>query len=147
MDVRPAKERTMAAPRIIVTDHDLAYLTLIQELLTEEGYTDVQCIVEPDVVARIEQAIPDLVLMDINPMNADCAWNNLAILRLKPSTTHIPVIICSTDGRMLREKAAWLHDVRCDTLEKPFDLEQLLAKVRLNIASPLRSKACGWSGD
>jgi CheY-like chemotaxis protein len=54
----------------------------------------------------------------------------LDLLRLHPSTTHIPVIACSTDPRILNAKAAWLAAMRCAAIEQPFDLDALLAKVQ-----------------
>ncbi len=60
----------------------------------------------------------------------------LELLRLDPATSHIPIIVCSADSRLLREKESILRGKGCDILEKPFDLEDLLAKVQAVIGAP-----------
>ena len=42
----------------------------------------------------------------------------------------IPVIICSADARSLREKRERLGEKRCTVPAKPFELEELPAKVQ-----------------
>jgi CheY-like chemotaxis protein len=119
----------MTKPSIVVANDDPVYLNLIKDLLTDEGYPDVQCIHGPAAFDLIKQERPDLVLLDINIANAAQGWRTLDLLRLHPNTTNIPLILCSTDGRMLKEKADWLQQMRCEPLEKPFDLDTLLKKV------------------
>lgn len=114
---------------IVVANDDPAYLTLIKELLLDEGYSDVECIEGPAAFDLIKQKRPNLVLLDINIENAAVGWKTLDFLRLHPDTTNIPIILCSTDGRMLKEKADWLREMRCETQEKPFDLDALLKKI------------------
>jgi CheY-like chemotaxis protein len=63
-------------------------------------------------------------------------WRLLDKLRLHPATARIPIIICSTDPWLLREKEGLLRTLHCDTLEKPFDLEMLLAKISAAVGPP-----------
>jgi CheY-like chemotaxis protein len=72
---------------------------------------------------------PDLIILDIRLEHAETGWTVLECLRLDPKTTTIPVIVCSADSAFLREKALSLQQLRCDILEKPFDLDMLLEKV------------------
>ncbi|HEX5506824.1 MAG TPA: response regulator, partial [Thermomicrobiales bacterium] len=72
---------------------------------------------------------PDLVLLDIRMGHPEAGWQTLELLRLDPETTRIPVIVCSADTPFLRAKEGALRALRCDILEKPFDLDTLLAKV------------------
>jgi two-component system, sensor histidine kinase ChiS len=119
----------VSSRRIVVANDDPVYLDLIKELLIEEGYSDVICFAGPGAFDVIRQELPALVLLDINITNPGVGWRTLDMLRLHRATRNIPVIVCSTDGRMLQEKAEWLVGLRCDTLEKPFDLDALLGKV------------------
>jgi two-component system, sensor histidine kinase ChiS len=116
-------------PSIVVANDDPVYLDLIKELLIDEGYSGAQYIQGPAAFNLIQQVRPDLVLLDLNIANSSVGWKTLDLLRLHPDTTHIPIILCSTDGHMLKAKADWLRSMRCDTLEKPFDLATLLEKV------------------
>lgn len=119
--------------RIIVTDDDPVYLDLIKDLLIEEGYSDVRCIWGPTAFDFILEQQPHLILLDIS---AGQGWKTLDMLRINPHTTNIPIIVCSTDGHMLQENAAWLRSMRCEPQEKPFDLDALLEKIQLTLGPP-----------
>ena len=119
----------MAEPLIAVVNNDTAYLELMHELLSLEGYRTVICKEGDKAYALVKERRPDLVVLDIRMGQPESGWTILELLRLDPATARIPVIVCSADGRFLREKAPSLRELDCDTLEKPFDLEMLLGKV------------------
>jgi DNA-binding response OmpR family regulator len=128
----------MAEQTILVADDDPTYLDLISALLADEGYQAVRCIVGVAAFDEIRNAEPDLVLLDLHSGQPPSAWHTLDLLRIHPATAKIPVIICSTDARLLKEKAERLRTLHCDTLAKPFDLELLLAKIRAAVGPPLQ---------
>jgi DNA-binding response OmpR family regulator len=119
----------MAEQTIAVVNNDTDFLGLMRDLLSLEGYQTLICREGDRAYAVIKEAQPDLVILDVRLDHAEQGWTILELLRLDPATTKIPVIICSADAQFLRDKAAALHDLRCDTLEKPFDLDMLLEKV------------------
>jgi CheY-like chemotaxis protein len=45
----------MASPRILITNHDPAYLDMMRELLIEEGYPHVFCVPSSDAFATIKR--------------------------------------------------------------------------------------------
>lgn len=117
-------------PLIAVVNDDTNFLNLMHDLLTDEGYQVVVHIEGSAAYQRMKQEMPDLVILDIRIEHPEAGWVTLDLIRLDPATTSIPVLICSADARQLREKAARLAEMRCDTIEKPFDLDNLLAKIR-----------------
>ena len=119
----------MAEQTIAVVNNDTDFLGLMNDLLTMEGYQTVICREGDRAYASIKELQPDLVILDVRLDHAEQGWTILELLRLDPTTTRIPVIVCSADAQFLREKATGLRDMRCDTLEKPFDLDMLLEKV------------------
>ncbi|HEX5501418.1 MAG TPA: response regulator [Thermomicrobiales bacterium] len=119
----------MAEPLIAVMNDDTAFLALMHELLTGEGYRCLICHEGDRVYPLIKERRPDLVLLDVRMGNPEAGWTVLELLRLAPATTRIPVIVCSADTPFLRAKEGALRALRCDILEKPFDLEMLLAKL------------------
>jgi two-component system, OmpR family, response regulator MtrA len=129
----------MAEQTIVITNHDPTYLELIKDMLTNEGYQSVHCIVGTGTHAAIRQFEPALVLLDISFEQPGLGWHLLDMLRLHPATTLIPIIICSADPWLLREKDGLLRTLHCDTLEKPFDLEMLLAKIHAAVGPPLKT--------
>jgi len=131
----------MPSPSIIVANDDPLYLEMIKDLLIEGGYPNVTCVEGAGAHRVIVQQKPDLVLLDISLANIAQGWKTLDLIRLYPSTARIPVIVCSTDGYMLREKVEHLRAKCCDILEKPFDLDDLLEKVRAIIGPPPASRS------
>jgi DNA-binding response OmpR family regulator len=129
----------MAEQTIVIANGDPTYLEMIKDMLTNEGYQSVHCIVGTGTHDAIRQLEPALILLDINPEQPGLGWHLLDMLRLPPVTALIPIIICSTDPWLLREKDGLLRTLHCDTLEKPFDLEMLLAKISAAVGPPLKA--------
>jgi DNA-binding response OmpR family regulator len=129
----------MAEQTIVIANHDPTYLEMIKDILANEGYRSVHCIVGVGTHAEIRQLAPALVLLDISLDQPGQGWQLLDMLRLHPATARIPIIICSTDPWLLREKEGLLRTLHCETLEKPFDLEMLLAKISAAIGPPLKT--------
>ena len=126
----------MANQTIVVANDDATYLEMIKELITSEGYRSVHCIVGGGTHAQIRQLEPALILLDISLEFPGVGWRLLDVLRLHPATARIPIIICSTDPWLLREKDGLLRALHCDTLEKPFVLDMLLAKISAAVGPP-----------
>jgi CheY-like chemotaxis protein len=59
-------------------------------------------------------------------MNPDQGWQLIAMLRLEPTTSTIPILICSTDPSIPKQKAETLAKLNCYYVEKPFNLDTLL---------------------
>ena len=136
----------MAGPLVAVVNDDTDFLELMQTLLAEEGYETIIWKAGKTAHDMIRQRNPDLVILDILIGNEASGWHVLDLLRLDPRTTHIPDIVCSADARSLRERAERLRQHRCETLEKPFDLDELLAKVRAAVGSPVDTQRRDESG-
>jgi CheY-like chemotaxis protein len=126
----------MTQPLIFVANDDPAFIELVAELLMDAGYPKAVWHVGQGAFHRIRDEQPTLVLLDINLMNPGRGWNTLDALRLHPKTRHIPVILCSTDMRLLDTKTDLLRELNCQTLEKPFHIETLLEKVAASIGPP-----------
>jgi CheY-like chemotaxis protein len=99
----------MTPPSIFVTDDEPARVEYVKELLTDAGYARVVGHVGASAFHRIRDQQPDLVLLDINLSNPARGWSTLDALRFHPKTRHISVILCSTDMRLLGEKADLLR--------------------------------------
>ncbi len=126
----------MVKSLIAVVNDDTLFLELMHDLLTEEGYRTAIWKEGDTAFEMIMEHRPLLVILDIRMEHPDTGWMVLELMRLNPKTAHIPVIICSADTSRIRAKEAYLREKGCDVLEKPFLLEDLLAKVRACIGSP-----------
>jgi len=121
-------------PLIAVANDDTDFLALMGELLTDEGYRVSIHRVARDAYDEIKAMVPDLIVLDIHMETPEAGWTLLELLTLDPALAAIPVLVCSADVVALRAKAENLRAHGCDALEKPFDLDDLLAKVRLMLA-------------
>ena len=78
------------------------------------------------------------MILDIFLHGDSSGWAQLDILTLDPATRGIPVIVCSAAVGTLVSARQKLARLDVTVLEKPFDLEQLIASVRAAIASAPR---------
>lgn len=99
---------------------------MMRELLIEEGYPHVFCVSSSDAFDTVKREQIQIVLVDINILSPDEGWQLIAKLRLEPTTTTIPILICSTDPTIPKQKAEMLSRLNCHYVEKPFNLDTLL---------------------
>ena len=125
----------MAKPKIAVVNDDTAYLDMMRELLDQEGYDTIIHKEHQTAHDVLRRENPDLAIVDVRLEHPESGWAIVELLRLDPHTVHIPVLVTSTDSR-IHEKAPLLTHQGCDVLEKPFDLDDLLAKVGQMIGRP-----------
>ena len=120
----------MSRPLIMVVNNDTIFLELMRELLADEGYAVEIVGEEQGAYERIRQQRPALAILDVRLEHPEAGWGIATLLRLDPETATLPLIICSADTQFLKAKAAQLGALRCQVLEKPFILDDLLAKVQ-----------------
>ena len=125
--------------RILVADDDPSTRKLIEMALEEAGY---DCALAADGKSALEQARatrPDLVVLDVGMpfMSGDEVHREL---RRDPRTRYIPVLFV-TAKRTTAEVAARLRNGADDYVAKPFDVDELVARIvsALRRAAELRS--------
>lgn len=122
--------------RIFVINDDTAFLQLMHELLSDEGYETSIFRETTAIHATLRQEQPNLVIIDIRMEQPSTGWQVLEMLQLDPVTHDIPVIVCSADVADLRAKESLLKRSGYASLEKPFNLDDLLTLVRDKIGPP-----------
>jgi len=117
------------AARIAVIDDDVDVLTLLQELLTEEGYEvrTVQAGTADD--PRVRQFAPALIILDISTENPTTGWELLERMHRDSALHATPVIVSAADAPGLAEQRGALEARGDAVLIKPFELNNLLALV------------------
>ena len=125
--------------RVLVADDDPSTRALIDMALQEAGY---DCVLASDGRSALEQARatrPDLVVLDVGMpfMTGDEVHREL---RRDPRTRYIPVVFV-TAKRTTAEMAARLRNGADDYVAKPFDVDELVARIAsaLRRAAELRS--------
>jgi CheY-like chemotaxis protein len=122
-------------PLIAVVNDDTAFLNLMNELLSDEGYRTILWIEGDSAFEMVRREQPALVILDIRMEHPEAGWTVLTLIKLDPATAHIPVLIVSADTRFLRDREERLYEMRCQYLEKPFELQDLLEKVESALPS------------
>jgi DNA-binding response OmpR family regulator len=111
-------------PRILIVEDDLSLAQVLRDNLIVDGF-DVDWATHPDAALSLyRSSVPDLVLLDV--MLPDVSGFELGrVLRHRGKT---PIIILSARG----EKADKLEGLRLgadDYVTKPFDMEELVARI------------------
>ena len=113
---------------ILVVDDDPSFLDLLQLNLEKAGY-DVRTAIEgmqAQVLAL--QIQPDLIVLDVMLPNVD-GLTLCQRLRQDNRTSHLPILMLTALGRS-EDVVAGFNAGADDYLRKPFDREELLARVR-----------------
>src|SRR2546427_2235979 len=111
--------------RILVVEDDPTLRLVIQDNLGSEGY---EVDVAADGACAISQtraAMPDLIILDLTLPDCD-GLDLLPILRLRGQ---VPIIILTARSQQ-PEKLSGLRLGADDYITKPFDMEELLARIR-----------------
>jgi len=125
--------------RVIVVDHDDATSQLIAEILEYEGFAPLCCSSGLLSVENIKQAQANLLILELGLGDPSAALDLLGELRRNVHTLALPVIVNSTDDRLLKRLAEPLRDLGCVALAKPFELDDFFLSISLCLA-PGRSQ-------
>jgi DNA-binding response OmpR family regulator len=121
----------MTAPVIAVLDNDPSFLSLMHDLLTEEGYVPLLCHAPalPDPHALLRRVQPALVILDLWIERRDDGWELLERLWADAETTHIPAVIVTGEPDALPVRADRLRAMQCAVVRKLLDLQELLDAI------------------
>jgi len=96
-------------------------------VLTKAGYKVTGAASAEEALAKVKQAKPDLVLMDV-VMPGQNGFQATRALSTDEATKHIPIIICSTKGQET-DKVWGMRQGAKDYVVKPVKPAELLAKI------------------
>jgi CheY-like chemotaxis protein len=116
------------AARVLVLDDEPDVLEIFTQLLCDEGYwvTTSTRLLELEL---LKQASPNLIVLDLVFDGVPSGLDYLTTFRDDPELTLIPVIVC-TGAKFLLDVHALTNPVaNFEIVEKPFDLEEILAAV------------------
>ncbi len=116
---------------ILLIDDDREITSLIRRNLEDKGTQVVEAATGLDCMRILCEARVDLIVLDIRLPDFS-GWAILSLLRLTESLRHIPVIVVSVEP----PDTALIEQFRPDDyIQKPFDIRDLLARVRKVIGS------------
>jgi two-component system, OmpR family, response regulator MprA len=116
----------MAEAAVLLVDDDARILRMLERTLTAEGYAVDAVADGGTALARVERSVPDLIVLDVTMPGLD----GLAVTRrLRARRLAVPILLL-TARDALDERVAGLDAGADDYLVKPFEIEELMARVR-----------------
>jgi len=118
--------------KILILDDDADVLNMLSYFLSESGYEVDTLLSGEKVFEAIANFHPDLVLMDVMLANMDGRLM-CASLKSKQETKSLPVILISVTDDVFESCRS--HGAPDDVIVKPFNIENLLEKIELQLAA------------
>jgi len=113
--------------RVLVVDDDEAIRAIVVDSLYEAGFEAIHARDGFDAMRIARDRVPDLVVLDVMMpfISGDDVYH---ALRSEQATRYVPIIFLTGQGST-REKARRLLAGADDYVTKPFDLDELVARV------------------
>jgi len=127
-EAQPGKD-TQAS--VLIADDAEDFVYLVEKILSKEGYAILKSLTGKECIATAKSRVPDLILLDI--MLPDLNGLNVC-KRLKEDsvTRDIPVIFITAKVN-IKDKIRGLNKGAIDYITKPFDPDELRARVKSHL--------------
>jgi len=125
------KQPTAAPEEILVVDDTPANLRLLSDLLTQHGYRIRPATDGALALKSVAAKAPHLILLDVKMPGMD-GYETCRRLKSDEKTSRIPVIFISAFGDT-RQKVTGFEAGGLDYITKPFEAEEVLARVRTHL--------------
>ncbi len=113
---------------ILIVDDDINIGNMLEEVLTKEGYGVSRAYSGTEALYVLSSQKPDLILLDLMLPGLDGK-------ELLPRIKDIPVIVVSAKTAT-EDKVALLLEGAADYVTKPFDIQELLARITVQLRNP-----------
>ena len=121
----------MNPKKILVLDDDLDILVVVQLLFKLKGFNVMAISQWEEIYEKVENFQPDLILLDVL-LSGNDGRDICKVLRRKPSTKHIPVVLFSANPAV--EKTA-SECFASDFVHKPFEVSELMKTINRHLDS------------
>lgn len=123
-------------PHILCIDHTPEILSLLRDLLGDEGFRVTTLTHTHKDLDQIVALAPDVITLDYMWTSADDDWAYLQLLRLDRRTAHIPIVLCTGAVREVVGLGEQLRRMLVTVVLKPFDIAQLVHAVQWALGRP-----------
>ncbi len=117
--------REQSRNTIAVVDDDVYIGDMVEEILEKKEYRVIRAYSGTEALLLFQKEKPDLVLLDL-------MLPGLSGEKVLPEIADLPVIIMSAKGEV-RNKVELLLNGAADYVTKPFDVDELLARIQVQL--------------
>ena len=117
-----------ARSKILIVDDEMDTLLPLRRSLEVENYRVIEAYDGHEAINKAKSEIPDLILLDLMMPGMD-GYEVCGKLRNEPVTQNIPIIMLTAKG-YVRDKVKGLEIGADDYVTKPFDLNELKARIK-----------------
>lgn len=123
--------------KILVVEDDPVNQTILLDFLAANGFETIGASSGPEGIERFERDAPDLLLVDIQLPRKN-GFELLREIKSRPEGKSTPVLLMSAvyNDHDQSSRTIQLGTLADGYLNKPFDLVQLLARVRQLLGEP-----------
>lgn len=118
-----------AAPLVVAINHAPEVLSLLDDLLTEEGYRVITRSHLDRDLQDLRDTNPDLLIIDYMWPHDDDNWAILQLVRLDRDLKDVPIVLCTGAVVETRSMAEHLAEMQIHVVWTPFNLEGLLTAI------------------
>lgn len=111
---------------ILIVDDEKDIRLTVGGILGDEGYLVAQASSGPEALERIDESVPEMIILDLWMMNSEQGFDVLA--RIKEEYAHLPVVVISGHGNIETAVKA-VKMGAFDYIEKPLSADKLLLTV------------------
>jgi len=117
--------------KILVVDDEPHIVNLIKLTLTSDKYEIFSAYSGTEALKLAKQIKPDLIILDLMMPNID-GYEVCENLRKDPKTSELPIMILSAKSQLV-DKFKSINVGADDYMTKPFDPEELIKRVKINL--------------
>lgn len=113
---------------ILIVDDDMYIGNMLEEVLTKEGYGVSRAYSGTEAVMMLTRVNPDLILLDL-------MLPGLSGEEILPQLSGVPVIVVSAKTD-IENKVDLLLNGASDYISKPFEIKELVARIKVQLRNP-----------
>ncbi len=114
--------------KVLVVDDNVQNVELVEALLVSKGYQVIKAYSGKEALKKVEEVLPDLILLDIIMPQMD-GYEVCRRLKEKKETRFIPIVMLTAlDG--VDDKVRGIEAGADDFITKPFQKPELLARIK-----------------
>ncbi len=116
----------MTSQHILLVDDEPALVRVLQPVLEAAGYRVTVAADAGEALARLDEIEPDIMLLDLGLPDMD----GKELIRTVQANSDLPIIVISARHQEA-EKIAALDGGAVDYVDKPFEIGELMARIRV----------------